>query len=114
MSEGFPSVRKDDLRYYLDQDGVFTPQLRRHYEPLRTLPAERAVFLKCGSTVMRGDIALLRRGAVFAVMDLDGAFITWADDGTHWMVAMDDPVKNASGEWGVKSRKPTLQELQDA
>lgn len=114
MKEGFPSERKSDLRYYLDRDGVLTPCLRAHYAPLQTRPDERVVFLKCGSTCMRGDVALLRRGVVFAVMDTDGQFITWADDGTHWIVAVDDPVRNAAGEWGVRTRKPTTQELLDA
>lgn len=114
MTEGFPTTRQDDLRYYLDSSGRFTTALRRHYEPARRDPDKRRVYVKCSSSWIDVTFDLLGRGMVFRVLDTDGQFLTWADDGSLDMLAVDDPVRNAAGVWGVCARKPTEMELTNA
>ena len=114
MTEGFPSARQDDLRYYLDSCGKFTRALRRDYAPLRRAPDQRIVYVKVGSVWTDSAFDLLTKGSVFRVLDTDGMFIKWADDGSVDMFALDDPVKNREGMWGVRTRKPTAQEIEDA
>lgn len=109
--DGFPSTVKSDLRFYLDRDGNFTTQLRQHYEPLRPAPDERRLFVKVGVTWTMLPFDLLKKGMVFRVMDTNGLFCTWADDGSVDMLALDDPIKNREGVWGVRTRKPTAGEF---
>lgn len=114
MTEGNPTERKDDLRYYLDSSGRFTPTLRQHYDPAQRSPDARRVYVKCGSSWLDVTFNLLSRGMVFRLLDTDGKFVTWADDGSADMLAMDDPSINRDGVWGVKTRKPTEMELANA
>jgi len=114
MTEGHPTSRQDDLRYYLDSWGRFTPALRAHYEPLRHGPDQRRFYLKCGSSWLDVPFTLLSKGVVFRLLDVDGKFETWQDDGSLNMFAIDDPVRNREGVWGVRVRKPTEMELTNA
>ena len=113
MIEGHPTARMHDLRYYLDSDGKFTHALRRDYVPLRRDPGQRIVYVKVGSFWSDSAFDLLTKGSVFRVLDTDGAFVRWADDGSVDMFALDNPIKNQEGVWGVRTRKPTAQEIAD-
>lgn len=112
--EGFPDRPKDDLRYYTDQDGRITPQLREHFAPLSRPAQSRRAFVKAGNSWTDFPYDCIRKGMVFRVMDSDGMFFRWADDGSVDMLALDDAVKNQEGVWGVRARKPTAQEMADA
>ena len=112
--EGFPTTRRDDLRWYLSQDGRFTTCLRQHYDPLRLDPDQRQVFIKVGTTWLVVPFNLLMKNVVFRVREPQGEFVKWADDGTDLMFSMADAVQNRDGVWGVQARKPTEQELVEA
>lgn len=114
MTQGFPTEKKDDLRYYLDTSGRFTSALRRDYAPLRRALDQRLVYVKCGSSWMDVSFDLLGKGMVFRLLDADGTFVKWADDGSIDMLAMGDPVRNREGVWGVQARKPTEMEFTNA
>lgn len=114
MIEGHPSERKEDLRYYLDNRGQFTSALRAHYTPAVRDPDARRVYVKCGSSWIDVPFNLLGKGMVFRLLDTDGKFVTWADDQSVDLFAMDDPVRNREGVWGVRTRKPTEMEMANA
>jgi len=114
VTEGFPTHRQDDLRFYTDQDGRFTTALRAHYDPLRRDPKGRITFVKIGSSWVDVPFCVLAKGHVVRLMDADGTFVTWADDQSADLLLIDDPTRNRDGVWGVRARKPTTQELQDA
>tara|TARA_R100001086_G_scaffold236587_1_gene160105 strand:+ start:3036 stop:3383 length:348 start_codon:yes stop_codon:yes gene_type:complete len=112
--EGFPERRQDDLRYYLDSTGHFTPRLREHYRPREVDPRERhAVYVKAGASWAETPYATLRPGMVARLFDrVDGVFVTWADTGTTEVVLME--IAKRGNEWAVRVRKPTEAELSDA
>jgi hypothetical protein len=114
MTEGHPTERKDDLRYYLDSSGRFTTTLRQHYDPARRDPNMRRAYVKCGTSWLDVPFNLLSRGMVFRLLDTDGKFVTWADDGSPDLLALDDPSRNDLGVWGVRTRKPTEMEFSHA
>lgn len=114
MTEGFPTELKEDLRWYLDSTGRFTSALRQHYAPAKRDPDGRRVYVKCATTWIDVTFDMLSKGMVFRVLDTDGNFVTWADDGSVNMFAMDHPVRNADGVWAVQARKPTEMELTNA
>ncbi len=114
MREGYPDRPREDLRYYTDQDGHLTSRLREHFRPLCRPEDTRRAFVKQGACWSDFPYDCIRKGMVFRVMDTDGMFFRWADDGSVDMFAMDNAVRNRDGVWGVQARKPTKQELDDA
>lgn len=116
MKEGHPYVRKEDLRYYLDQDGRFTDTLGRDYDP-RVVDKKtevHAVFVKTGDCWMEVTYDLLAPGMIARLMDRrDKKFCTWTDTGTIEVVIM-AVQKSRKGVWAVQVRRPTSQELVDA
>lgn len=112
--EGFPSTVKLDLRYYTDSFGRFTPRLREHYSPATAQRGKRKAYIKVGSCWMIVDYNLVLRGMVFRLMEEDGTFLSWEEDGSDLMFAMTDSFKNRDGVWTVQVRKPSDQEFADA
>lgn len=114
MREGRPTERRDDLRYYLDQDGRFTDQLGQHYEPRRPESTEQhAVFVKTGTAWMEMPYHLLQPGMVVRVMErATSEFVVWQDTGTTEVAVME--VQQRGGRWAMRVRKPTAQEIADA
>lgn len=111
--EGYPYTIKTDLRYYLDSWGRFTSQLRAHYEPWKAR-SRRQAFVKTGAAWLVLDFNLLFAGMVFKVIDENGEFDAWRDDGSTLLFAMENARMNNDGVWFARVRKPTEQELADA
>lgn len=113
--EGFPESKKDDLRYYLDSDGHFTERLADHYEPRAPAASEvMAVFVKVGLTWTELPYDTLRAGMVVRVMDRrTKEFVIWQETGTA-DIAIADVHQNEQGQWAIRTRMPTAQEIADA